>query len=81
MADVMYVNINMFMITSARKIKFITIEHIRSRTYDQILKTLNKMINLYGRGGFIIHVILMDLEFEKVANLMVNVEVKISAAR
>ena len=77
MADVMYVNINMFMITSARKIKFITIEHIQSRTYDQILKTLNKMINLYGRGGFTIILILMDMEFDRMAELLGNVVVNV----
>ena len=80
-SDVMFVNLNLFMITSAKKIEFATVGHIPSQTDEQISKILNKVINLYGRGGFIIHVILMDLEFEKVANLMVNVEVKISAAR
>ena len=57
-----------------------TVEHIPSLTPDQLSKSLNKVIKLYGRGGFIIRVILMDMEFEKVAELLGNIEVKISAA-
>ena len=34
-------------------ITFETVEHIPSRTYYQIRKSLNKVIKLYGRGGFI----------------------------
>ena len=44
-------------------ITFETVEHIPSRTYYQIRKSLNKVIKLYGRGGFITCVILMDMGF------------------
>ena len=40
------------MIISARKLKFATVEHIPSQTSEQIIKSLNKVIKLYGRGGF-----------------------------
>ena len=39
------------------------------------------MIKLYVRGGFIICVILMDMEFEKVAELLGIIEVNIAVAR
>ena len=39
------------------------------------------MIKLYRRGGFIIRVILMGIEFERVDKLMGNVKVNIAAAR
>ena len=29
-----------------------TVEHIPSLTADQLIKSLNKVIKLYGRGGF-----------------------------
>ena len=51
------------MITSARKIKLATVEHIPSRTAEKISKGLNKVIKLYGRGAFIMCVIMMDMEF------------------
>ena len=36
----------------------------------QLSKSLNEVINLYERGGFIIHMVLMDMEFEKVAEVL-----------
>ena len=80
-ADFMFANGNMFMITSARKLKLATIEHIPSQTAEHISKSLNRMIKLYRRGGFIIRVILMGIEFERVDKLMGNVKVNIAAAR
>ena len=61
LADVMFVNGNVFMVLSVRKIKLLTVEHIQILTAEQITKILNKMINLYGRGVFIVCVILMDM--------------------
>ena len=81
MADVMFVNGNAFMITSSRNIKLMTVDHILSKTANQISKSLNKFMKLYGRGDFIIPIVLMDMEFEKVAEIFVNVEVDIAVAR
>ena len=36
---------------------------------------------LYAQGGFIIHIILMDMEFENIKNGMELVDVNITAAR
>ena len=47
-ADVVFVNVNSFMITSARKLRFVTVEHTPSQTSDQLSKSLNKVIKLYG---------------------------------
>ena len=38
-------------------------------------------MKLYGRSGLIICVILMDMDFEKVAEIMVNIEFNIALAR
>ena len=72
---------NSFMMISARKLKFVTVKHISSQTAKQLNKSLNKVINLYGRCGFVIRVILKDMEVDKMAELLVNVEDKISEAR
>ena len=55
----MFVSGNAFMITSSKKLKFLTFDHISSQTADHLSKILNKVIKLYGRGGFIVVVILM----------------------
>ena len=62
-ADVMFVSENIFMITPESKLKFMKVEYLPSQTAEQISKSSNKEIKLYGRGGFIIRVILMDMEF------------------
>ena len=40
-----------------------TVENILSQTADQLSKILNKVIKLYRRGGFVIRMILMGVEF------------------
>ena len=80
-AYIMFINGNGFMITPERKLKFITVDQIPSQTADQISKRLNRVVKLYGGGGFIIHVILMDMEFDKVAEIMGNIEVNIEVER
>ena len=70
MTDVMFVNRNVFMVTPARKLKFLTVEHIPSQKSQQLSKTLDKLIKLYGRGGFIIFVILGYMDSEEVAKTL-----------
>ena len=77
----MFVNGNTLMITSARKLKSVTVEHIPSQTAEQLSKSLSKVIKLYRGGGFILRVIMTKMDFEKVEKLLRNVEVNISAAR
>ena len=79
-ADVIFFNVNEFMITSARKLKLVTVEHIWSQIDEQLSKSLNKVIKLYGRVSFIIRMILIDMEFEKVDELLQNFEFNIAAA-
>ena len=48
MVDVMFVDGNSFIIASARKIQFVTVEHVTNFTAKQLRNTLNKVIKLYG---------------------------------
>ena len=61
----MFVIRNAFMIKSARKLNSVTIKCIPRQTSGNIIKILNKVIKLYGIGGFVINVILTDMEFNK----------------
>ena len=58
----MFVNGTEFLIISERNITFATIDNITIWTADQPIKILNKVIKLYGQGGFVICVTLMDME-------------------
>ena len=62
----MFENRTTLLITLSINLKFITIEYIPSWTIYQISKSLNKVIKVYGRGGFVIRVIMKDTEFKKV---------------
>ena len=79
--DVIFVNGYEFMVPSARNLSLLTIEHIPIQIYEQLSKILNKLINLYGRDSFIIRVILMDMKFEKVDEILGNFEVNIEVSR
>ena len=72
--DVMFVIENYLLITPERKMKLTTVEHSPSPIDKSISKILNKVKNFYEEGGLIILVILMDLEFDKVAEILVKVE-------
>ena len=80
-ADVMFVNGIAFLTTLSRKIRMFTAEHIPTRTGPQLISSLTKVAKLYSRGGFIVRVILMDMEFEKVADDFDLIQVNTTAAR
>ena len=80
-ADVMFVGGIPFFITISKKIKFITVEYLPQRTAKQLANSLKKVMYLYARGGFIIRYALMDMEFEKIKELVPLVEVNTTAAR
>ena len=77
----MFVNGIAFLTTLSRDIRLFTCEHVPSHTVKQLSKLLFISVQLYARGGFIICVILMDMEFEKVKTQLGLVNVNTTAAR
>ena len=65
-ADVMFFNGVVYLVNLSRKIILITAEHIPSRIAKQIGSYLMKIVNFYQRCGYVINVIMMDQEFDKV---------------
>ena len=80
-ADVMFVSEVPFFVTHSRKIKFVTVEDFSQRTAKKLANALRKVVFLYARRGFVVHHALMDMEFEKVKDLVPLVEVNATAAR
>ena len=70
-----------FLVTFSRKIKMITAKHVPSRTAQQLANSLTKIDNTYARGGFVIYLALMYMEFEKVREKLAIIEVNTTAAR
>ena len=79
--NIMFVNCVAFLTTLSRKIRLFTIEHVPIHTVKQLSISLNKIVQLYARGGFIIHVIFIDMEFEKVQDELGLVQVNTRAAQ
>jgi hypothetical protein len=63
-ADVMFVNGLPFVVTISRKIKFTTTEYVPSRSQQNLVKSLIKIVYLYKTRGFNPDPALMDREFE-----------------
>ena len=67
----MFVNSASFLITMPRGINFVTVEHMPTRMDKQLIKSLKLVMIIYSRSGMIVHTVLMDLDFDKtIDNLM-----------
>ena len=80
-ADVMFVCGFPFLVTYSRSIKYNTAEFIPTRTAEQLAKCLMQVVYGYARGGFVVNIMLMDMEFKKIKELLHMVEVNTTAAR
>ena len=79
-ADVMFVNGLLFLVTSSRGISLVTIEYLPSQTAKHLALTLERVIKFYTRGGFVVRTMMMDMEFEKLVDLLPNVTINTTAA-
>jgi hypothetical protein len=80
-ADVLFINSLPFLVTSSRGINLITIKFLPLQTAKHLSLTLEQVIRVYGVAGFIVQVALMDMEFEKLKDVMSNITINTTAAR
>jgi hypothetical protein len=80
-ADVFFVDGTAFLITMSRRIKFVTTEHIPVRMAKSLATHLDQVVHVYARAGFITRTILMDGKFEKVKDLVPQLECNTTAAK
>ncbi len=80
-ADVMFVNGLPFLLNSARGLSLVTIEYLPSRIAKRLVHTLQIVFRIYGTAGFIVQVAMMDMEFEKLKDMLPNVTLNTTAAR
>jgi hypothetical protein len=80
-ADVMFVNGIAFLTTLSQKLRLSTVEQLPSRTATQLSNSLTKIVRLYACTGFIVCIIMMDQEFDKVEDACKMVEINTTAAR
>ena len=63
-ADIMFVNKIPFLVSLSRRLKFQTVQALKSRTVDNLVKSIKKIVNTYSIPGFKIKCTYMDREFE-----------------
>jgi hypothetical protein len=80
-ADVMFVNGLLFLVTSSQGISLVTIEYLKSRTAKGLIDTLERVIRIYGKAGFIVQTALMDMEFKKLRDKLPNIILNTTAAQ
>jgi hypothetical protein len=80
-ADVLFVNGLPFLVTSSRGISLLTLEFLPLHTAKRLVLTLEQVIRVYGVAGFIVQVALMDMEFEKLKEVLPNITINTMAAR
>jgi hypothetical protein len=80
-ADLLFVNGLPFLVTSSRGISLIMIELLPLQTAKRLALTLEQVIRVYGVAGFIVQVALMNMEFEKLKDVLPNITINTMAAR
>ena len=64
----MFMNNVAFLVTMSRKIKFLTVEHLKSRSAKQLVHSIKNVMRLYGRNNQPVTTILTDMEFTYVVD-------------
>jgi hypothetical protein len=80
-ADIMFVNGLPFFVTSSQGKSLVTIEYLKSRTAKRLIDTLERVIRIYGKVGFVVQTALMDMEFKKLRDKLPNVILNTTAAQ
>ena len=77
----MFVNGILFLTNLSRNIRMLSVEFIPSRTAAHLGRPLLKIVRIYARDFFMVNVILMDEEFDKVESEVRLVQINTTAAR
>jgi hypothetical protein len=80
-AYVMFVKGLPFLVTSSRGLSLVTIEYLPSRTAKHLVHTLQRVFRIYGTARFVVQVAMMDMEFEKLRDMLPNVTLNTTVAR
>ncbi len=79
-ADVMFVNGLPFLVTSSRGISLIMNEFLPSRTAKCLASSVEQVVRIYDKACFIVQTLIMDMEFEKLENMLPGITLNTTAA-
>ena len=76
----MYIQGLTFFVTISKKIKYITIEHIKSRSKSSMDKAFDTVFQVYNKAGFRISKVYGDPEFEMMRNTFIDLDIELNSA-
>ncbi len=79
-ADVMFVNGLLFLGISYRGLSLVTIEYLPTRTAKRLVHTLQRVFRIYGTARFVVQIAIMDMELEKLRDMLPNVTLNTTVA-
>jgi hypothetical protein len=79
-ADIMFVNLVLFLVSASRNISLITIKHAPDQKASKLGYLLKRIIHIYACAGLTVQTILMDNEFDKVKDNVPHVNMNTPAA-
>ncbi len=79
-AYIVFVNSIAFLTTLSQKLWLAMAEQLPTRTAKQLNSSSTKIVRLYARMGFIVRVMMMDQEFNKIEDGNNMVEINTTAA-
>ena len=71
-ADVMHIQQAPFLISISKKLKFIAIAAIASRSHEKLLEAFDQTFRVYNEYGFRIKELHVDPEFESLEDAMID---------
>ncbi len=80
-ANVMFVNGLPVLVTSSKGLSLVMIEYLPSKIAKRFVHTLQRVSRIYGTARFVVQVAMMDMEFEKLRDMLPNVTLNTTAAR
>jgi hypothetical protein len=80
-ADIVFVNSIAFLTTLSQKLRLRRVEQLPTRKAKQLNSSLTKIVRLYAWMGFIVRVVMMDWNFDKIEDETDMVEINTTAAR
>jgi hypothetical protein len=76
--DIMNIDRIQFLITTSRDIQFTTVDRLESKDKQSIMSSVQRLVNLYKKRGFIVQTCLADNEFESLRSPLLNIGVRLN---
>jgi hypothetical protein len=77
-ADIMNVDRMQFLITTSRNIQFTTVDRLENKDSTTIINSIERVVNVYKKRGFIVQTFLADNEFENLRDSLLKLGVRLN---